>query len=76
MIRLNKMIVARDGLDMGIKIRHKICHWLAPSSFADSSSSDGIPRKKFMRTMQLKIGTAPGMISAHTVSISFVLETM
>ena len=32
------MIVARDGLDMGIKIRHKICHWLAPSSFADSSS--------------------------------------
>ncbi|MNI88021.1 hypothetical protein D3C73_1452770 [compost metagenome] len=63
-------MVAIDGMEIGRKILNNVLKWFAPSISAASSSSFGMPRKKFSIKMTRNVFTAPGSTSTQKESIN------
>ena len=72
---LNNATVAIEGFAQGTYICNMIRNGDAPSIIAASSKDLGIPLKKFITIIRLKIGTAPGSTKAQIVLINFSLFT-
>jgi hypothetical protein len=56
-----RVMVAIDGIDIGIIILNNMVSSLAPSINADSSISAGICMKKFLKMSKLQVEIAPGI---------------
>ncbi|MNC59508.1 hypothetical protein D3C75_1093220 [compost metagenome] len=72
---VNKDSVAIEGKEIGKRIRKRIRKCPAPSIIADSSSSLGMPRKKFIISTTLNTFTADGITKAQMELVSPVFCT-
>ncbi|MNL67796.1 hypothetical protein D3C87_1924240 [compost metagenome] len=72
---VNKDKVAMDGREIGKKMVNRVRKCPAPSIMAASSSSLGMPRKKFIISTTLNTFTADGMTRAQMELVSPVFCT-